>query len=158
MNGKQPLKHRHFGLAKLWLMLQQLIVLMTYSLTFLFVFEAVVLGDGTSENLEQMFQRLEVDTLNWAKHMENLILPQKRCSFETLSSCSHANYNGCISEMPHATCPGGVENRISACGKGDEGGCSGLFDFTATKSFFGEGGCLRSQRKGEGWSMSYFAR
>ena len=50
----------------------------------------------------------------------------------TLSSCSEANYNGCISEMPYATCPG-AENRILACGKGNEGGCSGLIDFTATK-------------------------
>ena len=95
-------------------------------------------GEGNTEDLERMFQRMEADTINWAKHMESLILPENRCSSETLNSCSEANYNSCISEMPHATCPG-AENRILACGKGEEGGCSGLFDFTATKVSLAKG-------------------
>ena len=40
--------------------------------------------------------------------------------------------------MPYATCPG-AENRILACGKGEEGGCSGLFDFTAGKVTLAKG-------------------
>ena len=89
-------------------------------------------SDGTSADLEQMFQLMESNTLDWARQLEELILPTNKCSEETLSSCSEANYNVCISEMPYATCPG-ADDRILACGKGKEGGCSGLFDFTATK-------------------------
>ena len=89
-------------------------------------------SDGTSADLEQMFQLMESNTLDWARQLEELILPTNKCSEETLSSCSEANYNVCISEMPYATCPG-ADDRILACGKGNEGGCSGLIDFTATK-------------------------
>ena len=89
-------------------------------------------SDGTGADLEQMFQLMESNALDWARQMEELILPTNKCSEATLSSCSEANYNVCISEMPYATCPG-ADDRILACGKGKEGGCSGLFDFTATK-------------------------
>ena len=89
-------------------------------------------GDGTSKDLEQMFLRMEYDTVQWAKHMEALILPENKCSESTLEKCSKASFNGCISELSYATCPG-AENRILKCGRGEKGGCSGLFDFTASR-------------------------
>ena len=89
-------------------------------------------GEGTSQDLEQMFLRMEYDTVQWAKHMETLILPENKCIKKNLENCSRANFNGCTSELPYATCPG-AENRILRCGKGEEGGCSGLLDFTAAR-------------------------
>ena len=89
-------------------------------------------SSSTDDAVEQMYQLVESNTLDWARRMEELILTTKKYSKATLSSCSEANYNGCISEMPYATCPG-ADNCILACGKGNEGGCSGLIDFTATK-------------------------
>ena len=86
--------------------------------------------EGTSQDLRQMFEVMEQNTLDWARHMESLLLD--KCNATTIQACSEGNYNGCLSEFPYATCPG-AENRILACGKGNEGGCSGLMDFTASK-------------------------
>ena len=88
--------------------------------------------DTTSVVLKDMFGQIESYTLDWARHMESLLLPDNKCSQETLSKCSEGSFNGCISEMPYAECPG-AEHRILRCGDGKEGGCSGLFDFTATR-------------------------
>jgi hypothetical protein len=88
--------------------------------------------DETSEVLKDMFGQMESYTLQWARHMESLLLPENKCSSQTLSRCSEGSFNGCISEMPYAECPG-AEHRILRCGDGNEGGCSGIFDFTATR-------------------------
>jgi len=105
----------------------------------------LAVGDGTVGDLENMFVQMELYTLDWAKHMESLVMPQNRCSLETIKSCSKSSYNGCISEMPYATCPG-AENRILACGEGKEGGCSGLLDFTTTKVSLARGDIFDSIR------------
>ena len=89
-------------------------------------------GGGTSADLTNMFQVMEEETKAWKRKMEELVLPDNKCDPDTLKNCAESNYNGCQSQLPFATCPG-AENRILACGKGNVGGCSGLFDFTASK-------------------------
>ena len=89
-------------------------------------------GTGTSADLEDMFDKMKADTLAFALKMEDLLLPVNRCSTATIQSCSEANYEGCNSELPSATCPG-YDYAIPACGGGKEGGCGGLFDFTASR-------------------------
>jgi len=88
--------------------------------------------DETSGKFLEMIINIEGETLQWARHMESLLLPENKCSYQTLSRCSEGSFNGCISEMPYAECPG-AEHRILRCGDGNEGGCSGIFDFTATR-------------------------
>ena len=88
-------------------------------------------GTGTIADLENMFDKVEADTLAFARQMEELQQPANRCSTTTIQLCSEANYEGCNSELPNATCPG-YEYAIPACGQGEEGGCGGLFDFTAS--------------------------
>lgn len=86
---------------------------------------------GTSVDLETMFQKMEDDTKLFAKQMEEFLLPENKCSQETIQSCSEANYNACNSELPGPTCPG-YDYVIPACGSGQDGGCSGLYDFTSS--------------------------
>lgn len=88
-------------------------------------------NSGTSLDLEQMFQKMEDDTRLLAKQMELFLLPENKCSDEVIRTCTEANYNVCNSELPSATCPG-YDYVIPACGGGQKGGCSGLYDFTAT--------------------------
>jgi hypothetical protein len=88
-------------------------------------------GTGTSVDLEQMLQKMGDDTKSFAKEMEQFLLPENKCSELAIKSCAEANYNACNSELPSATCPG-FDYAIPACGKGQEGGCSGLYDFTAS--------------------------
>ena len=53
------------------------------------------------------------------------------CDSEKLEECSKANYDGCVSEYPQPSCPGGIW-AIHDCGEGKEGGCGAFFDFTAS--------------------------
>ena len=71
---------------------------------------------------------MQLDTLAFASKMENLLHFDKRCSLDTLAACAGRNHHGCNSEFPAATCPG-YQYTVGACGKGVEGGCSGIFDF-----------------------------
>ena len=89
-------------------------------------------GEGTSDDLDEMFQFIEKKALEYAKKNEELVLSENRCNQTTLSECSKVSYNGCISEFPYMTCPG-AENRLLYCGTGEEGGCSGFMDFTVTR-------------------------
>jgi hypothetical protein len=89
-------------------------------------------SSADDEKFRNTIDTIEGETLQWARHMESLLLPQNKCSSQTLSRCSEGSFNGCISEMPYAECPG-AEHRILRCGDGNEGGCSGIFDFTATR-------------------------
>ena len=76
---------------------------------------------------------MEDDTKSFAKEMEQFLLPDNKfkCSELAIKSCAEANYNTCSSELPSATCPG-FDYAIPACGRGQKGGCSGLYDFTAS--------------------------
>ena len=75
--------------------------------------------------LENMFTKMQLDTLAFASKMENLLHFDKRCSLDTLAACAGRNHHGCNSEFPAATCPG-YQYTVGACGKGVEGGCSGI--------------------------------
>lgn len=88
-------------------------------------------GTGTSEDLERMFKRMENDARLFAKEMEQFLLPTNKCSEQLNELCSEGNYDACSSELPKAMCPG-YEYVIPQCGGGQEGGCSGLYDFTAS--------------------------
>ena len=60
--------------------------------------------EGTSQDLRQMFEVMEQNTLYWARHMESILL--EKCNETTIQACSEGNYNGCLGEFPYATCPG----------------------------------------------------
>ncbi len=46
--------------------------------------EAATSGNGTTDDLELMFQRMETDILRFARYMENLILPENKCASRVL--------------------------------------------------------------------------
>ena len=79
--------------------------------------------------LESMLNKIEIDTFHFAHKMEDLIL--NKCNYTSDVSCSEASYHRCYSELPYATCPG-HDYAIQKCGAGNDGGCGGLFDFTAS--------------------------
>lgn len=81
---------------------------------------------GESE-FEELLQKMENDVLELAHEAEQTY--QDRCLPETLDSCYDNNYEECMSEYPDASCPGGIELRIPACGDGTDK-CGGLFDYT----------------------------
>jgi Mg-chelatase subunit ChlD len=78
-----------------------------------------------------MMTKMELDTTNFAKHMEDLISKSSSEKCELLTTCSEKNYDGCVSEFPSTQCPG-KDYSIKECGSGKEGGCGGLFDFTVS--------------------------
>lgn len=90
----------------------------------------MVEGTGTSADLEAMFKKMEEDTLKLALKMEDLLLPDNKCSTDTIDNCYSANYDGCNSEFPKAECPGG-QYTVKACGTG--GKCGALFDFSTSR-------------------------
>ena len=89
---------------------------------------------AATTDLEDMFERMETDTLHFANHLETLLLQGTKCSTENIQKCSEANYDGCVSEFPFMECPGeDFSYPIGQCGSGKEGGCGGFFDFTVSK-------------------------
>ena len=91
---------------------------------------------AATTDLEDMFERMETDTLRFANYMETLLLQDTttKCSTENIQKCSEASYDGCVSEFPFMECPGvDFSYPIGQCGTGKEGGCGGLFDFTVSK-------------------------
>jgi len=99
--------------------------------------------------LESMFTKMQLDTLAFAAKMENLLHFDKRCSSETLAACAGRSHHGCNSEFPAATCPG-YQYTVGACGKGVEGGCSGIFDFDTSTVVY--------QNKNDAFSFSSTSR
>jgi hypothetical protein len=87
-------------------------------------------GNGTTDDLELMFQRMETDVLRFARHMENLTLPDNKCVSRVLEDCAIANYDGCVSTLPSPKCPGGSEFASDACGDGTK--CGAVYDFSTT--------------------------
>jgi len=89
---------------------------------------------AATTELEDMFERMETDTLQLAKYMETLLLQNDKCSAENIQKCSEANYDGCVSEFPSMDCPGeDFSYPIGQCGSSKEGGCGGFFDFTVSQ-------------------------
>jgi hypothetical protein len=43
--------------------------------------------DETSGKFLEMIINIEGETLQWARHMESLLLPENKCSYQTLSRC-----------------------------------------------------------------------
>jgi hypothetical protein len=82
-------------------------------------------------DLEAMFDKIEMDTRNFARYMETLIMTEKKCSSATERACMFGNYDDCTSEYPEASCPGN-DYALPVCGDGKEGSCGALFDFTAS--------------------------
>ncbi len=80
-------------------------------------------------DLESMLSKIEKDTSTFAHKMEELIM--RKCNYTSDDSCFKGSFDRCNSEFPNATCPG-KEYAIQRCGKGNEGGCGGLFDFTTS--------------------------
>ncbi len=87
-----------------------------------------LIGASPAE-LAAMFTKIEEDTSTFALKMEELILD--KCNYTSDEICFRQNFDRCLSEFPMATCPGN-EYAIQKCGNGQEGGCGGLFDFTAS--------------------------
>mmetsp|Transcript_19342 Transcript_19342/g.23039 ORF Transcript_19342/g.23039 Transcript_19342/m.23039 type:complete len:451 (+) Transcript_19342:187-1539(+) len=95
--------------------------------------ETVSMSRMTSEAaLENMFLKMERDTLQFAEKMEELLASDAKCTQSTLESCRGGSYHGCNSEFPNPECPG-MQYAIADCGKGKEGGCGGVFDFTTSQ-------------------------
>ena len=82
-------------------------------------------------DLEAMFDKIEIDTIKFARYMESLLMEEKKCSSATESACRFGNYDDCTSEYPEASCPG-KDFALPVCGDGREGGCGALFDFTVS--------------------------
>jgi hypothetical protein len=82
------------------------------------------------EQLGEILDKIESDTLKFASKVEKLIL-DKCASIISDEKCSKSSYHRCASEFPSAECPGG-EGAIAACGSGKKSGCGGLFDFTTS--------------------------
>ena len=59
-------------------------------------------GQGTIADLELMFEKLEEDTVAFAREMEQMTLYANRCSADTLQQCTEGSYHACDSELPYA--------------------------------------------------------
>jgi hypothetical protein len=92
--------------------------------------EAANSGNGTTDDLELMFQKMKTDVLRFARHMESLLLPENKCVSKVLEDCTIANYDGCVSTLPLPKCPGGSEFASEACGDGTK--CGAVYDFNTT--------------------------
>jgi hypothetical protein len=95
----------------------------------LFNFTTLRLVNANNADLESMLTKIEQDTYTFAHKMEELIL--NRCNFTSDDTCYKRSYHTCDSQFPYATCPG-KDLAIKKCGSGNDGGCGGLFDFTAS--------------------------
>lgn len=92
---------------------------------------STILVNGESlDVLEQMMNKITQDTLAFKKHFESLLLKENMCNPLTIEECYEGSYDGCLSELPEASCPGGPEWAIPTCGDGST--CGALFDFTAS--------------------------
>lgn len=87
-------------------------------------------GNGTTDDLELMFQIMEKDVLLFRDHVQNLLLPMNKCVSKVLEDCAMANYNACVSTLPSPTCPGGGEFASASCGDGTK--CGAVYDFNAS--------------------------
>lgn len=128
MSMMSPLHHLVHLLSSFSIMMA---LTSTYTSTSTYTVKAEGTGTGTIADLELMLARLERDTAAFAREMERLTLATNRCSEDTIRMCSEGSYHACESELPYASCPG-YDYAIKTCGKGKEGGCGALFDFTSS--------------------------
>ena len=84
-------------------------------------------GNGTTDDLELMFKKMEQDVQLFKRKMESLLLPQNRCTTQIMEKCSMGNYDGCASSLPVPTCPGTSDFASQACGDGTK--CGAIYDF-----------------------------
>ena len=89
--------------------------------------------ENINENLRNMIQKMEDDVLQFAEKIEEVISMDKTEKCKLFDKCSESNYDGCQSQFPLAQCPG-QDYSIEQCGKGEIGGCGGLFDFSVSKT------------------------
>jgi len=82
-------------------------------------------------DFEAMLERISKDTLEFADHMETLLLTENKCFQDNFAVCERGSYDDCNSEYPYATCSS-ADPAVLACGKGEEGGCSGFYDHTVS--------------------------
>lgn len=92
--------------------------------------EAVNSGNGTTKDLELMFQKMEKDVILFRNDLQNLLLPLNKCVSKVLEDCAVANYDACVSTLPYPQCPGGGEFASEACGDGKK--CGAVYDFNAS--------------------------
>lgn len=87
-------------------------------------------GNGTTDDLELMFQIMEKDVLLFRDHLQSLLLPINKCVSKVLEDCAMANYDGCVSTLPSPKCPGDGEFASESCGDGTK--CGAVYDFNAS--------------------------
>ena len=96
---------------------------------FFFLLVIIHRCEANLSDFNAMLSKIEKDTYTFAHKMEELII--NKCNFTADDTCFQGSFDRCQSEFPYATCPG-KDYAIQRCGKGNEGGCGGLFDFTTS--------------------------